>query len=601
MEKLKDFRYQGVELKNSLWERQRRKTIETYLAIPNDSLLHIFRKTAGLDAPGESLMGWYGNGASTFGQKLGAFAKLYAVTGDYRLKEKAVFLAEEWGRCAAASAKTIDCNGTYVYEKLLGGFLDMYEFLHYEPALAYISALTDSAARRFKRDIPRDGLQGPELCDNDMIEWYTLPENLYRAYLLTGEKKYLDFAREWDYTYLWDKLNAHDSTIGPRHAYSQVNSFSSAAMAYLATGDKKYLDAAENGYALVTEKHTYATGGYGPAECLFADEKGFLGEMLKDSWDSTKNGAVYRNFGGGMVPRNDNWGSCEVSCCAWAVFKICNYLLRITGKAKYGDWAEQMLINGVAGQPPIDSEGHVMYYAGYFVDGAVKSLEDRRLQPNGANFEWQCCTGTFPQDVAEYANMIYYTDEEGIYVSQYLPSKASFSIRGSRFALENCSGGDISPLRKFRVQAEGGTSCRISFRIPRWAKGVNRILVNGEDMGLSAQPDTWAVLEREWQADDVIEISLPFSLEFKPVDEENPDIAALCFGPVVLAADKMSLLDGDMEHPEEWITCIDEKQMLFRTAPGHVCPYPQAVRTFRPYYKIPVMEWYFMYVRFQQR
>lgn len=78
-------------------------------------------------------------------------------------------------------------------------------------------------------------------------------------------------------------------------------------------------------------------------------------------------------------------------------------------------------------------------------------------------------------------------------------------------------------------------------------------------------------------------------------------IAALCFGPVVLAADKMSLLDGDMEHPEEWITCIDEKQMLFRTAPGHVCPYPQAVRTFRPYYKIPVMEWYFMYVRFQQR
>ncbi|WP_207660874.1 hypothetical protein, partial [Eisenbergiella massiliensis] len=67
-----------------------RETIETYLAIPNDSLLQIFRKTAGLDAPGESLMGWYGNGASTFGastfgQKLGAFAKLYAVTGDYRL------------------------------------------------------------------------------------------------------------------------------------------------------------------------------------------------------------------------------------------------------------------------------------------------------------------------------------------------------------------------------------------------------------------------------------------------------------------------------------------------------------------------------------
>ena len=214
MDRLKDFRYRNVELKNSLWERQRRETAETYLAIPNDSLLYYFRTLAGLEAPGEGLTGWYGNGASTFGQKLGAFAKLYAVTGDYRLKEKAVYLAEEWGKCAAANKKVFDCNDTYVYEKLLGGFLDMYENLGYEKGLAYCSGLTDSAAARFKRDIPRDGLQGPELCENNMIEWYTLPENLYRAYQLTGEQKYLDFAQEWDYTYLWDKLNNKDSAIG---------------------------------------------------------------------------------------------------------------------------------------------------------------------------------------------------------------------------------------------------------------------------------------------------------------------------------------------------------------------------------------------------
>lgn len=601
MDRLKDFRYRNVELKNSLWERQRRETAETYLAIPNDSLLYYFRTLAGLEAPGEGLTGWYGNGASTFGQKLGAFAKLYAVTGDYRLKEKAVYLADEWGKCAAANKKVFDCNDTYVYEKLLGGFLDMYENLGYEKGLAYCSGLTDSAAARFKRDIPRDGLQGPELCENNMIEWYTLPENLYRAYQLTGEQKYLDFAQEWDYTYLWDKLNNKDSAIGPRHAYSQVNSLSSAAMAYEVTGKKYYLDAIENGYTEITERHTYATGGYGPAECLFAEEEGFLGEMLKDSWDPTRKSPVYRNFGGSLVGRNDNWGSCEVSCCAWAVFKICNYLLRITGKAKYGAWAEQMLINGVAGQPPIDSQGHVMYYADYFVDGAVKSVQDRRLQGNGANFEWQCCTGTFPQDVAEYANMLYYTDEEGIYVSQYMKSRAEFTVRGEKAVLENCSEEDVSPIRRFRIQTRGELPFRISFRIPHWAKGENSILVNGEDSGLRPLPDSWAVLERVWQEDDVITVTCPFRLEFKPVDEKNKDIAALMFGPVVLAADKMTLFDGDMEKPEEWITCVDEKEMLFRTLPGHVCPYPQEVRTFRPYYKIPVMEWYFMYVRFRMQ
>ena len=235
MDRLKDFRYRNVELKNSLWERQRRETAETYLAIPNDSLLYYFRTLAGLEAPGEGLTGWYGNGASTFGQKLGAFAKLYAVTGDYRLKEKAVYLAEGWGKCAAANKKVFDCNDTYVYEKLLGGFLDMYENLGYEKGLAYCSGLTDSAAARFKRDIPRDGLQGPELCENNMIEWYTLPENLYRAYQLTGEQKYLDFAQEWDYTYLWDKLNNKDSAIGPR--YGIHDSGQENHRAY----DKKYM------------------------------------------------------------------------------------------------------------------------------------------------------------------------------------------------------------------------------------------------------------------------------------------------------------------------------------------------------------------------
>lgn len=299
------------------------------------------------------------------------------------------------------------------------------------------------------------------------------------------------------------------------------------------------------------------------------------------------------------MTRNDNWGSCEVSCCAWAVFKICNYLLRITGKAKYGAWAEQMLINGVAGQPPIDSQGHVMYYAGYFVDGAVKSVHDRRLQGNGANFEWQCCTGTFPQDVAEYANMLYYTDEDGIYVSQYMQSRAAFTVSGEEAVLENCSDEDIAPVRRFRIQEAGSSPFRICFRVPHWAGGENRILVNGEDSGLKPSPDTWAVLKRVWKEDDVITVIYPFRLEFKPVDDKNKDIAALCFGPAVLAADKMTLFDGDMEKPETWITCVEEKEMIFRTLPGHVCPYPQEVRTFRPYYRLPVMEWYFMYVRFR--
>ena len=93
--KLRGFDYSHVALKNSHWKTQRDETIEMYLGIPNDDLLHIFRQKAGIVSEVDGLSGWYGANASTFGQKLAAFAKLYRVTGDYRIKEKALHLAEE--------------------------------------------------------------------------------------------------------------------------------------------------------------------------------------------------------------------------------------------------------------------------------------------------------------------------------------------------------------------------------------------------------------------------------------------------------------------------------------------------------------------------
>jgi hypothetical protein len=102
----------------------------------------------------------------------------------------------------------------------MGGFLDMYEYLHYEPALEYVQTLTWSAKKRFRREIPRDGFQDAGM-GPDMIEWYTLPEQLYRAYLFTKDEMYYNFAKEWDYPYFWDKLVEKDFNIGPRHAYSK--------------------------------------------------------------------------------------------------------------------------------------------------------------------------------------------------------------------------------------------------------------------------------------------------------------------------------------------------------------------------------------------
>ena len=594
--KIRSFDYNHVSLKNSHWKKQQEETIELYLGIPNEDLLHYFRKKAGLPSDAQGLTGWYGTNANTFGQKLAALAKLYLVSEDYRLYEKAIYLAEEWIKCADYSDKTYECD-TYVFDKLMGGFVDLYEYLGFTKIAPYMSRLTDYAASHFKRDIKRDGLQDHGLWSNHMIEWYTLPENLFRAYQLTKDDKYRDFAREWDYDYLWDKLNSGDFHIGPRHAYSQINSLSSAARAYEDTKDEKYLSAMKIAYDEITSHHMFATGGYGPAECLFTEKEGYLGDSLKSTWDQTLEDPMYVNFGDSKVTRNDTWGSCEISCCAWAVFKYCNYLLQYTGEAKYADWVEKMLYNGTGGQLPVTHEGKVMYYANYFLDGAIKTVEDRRIQEGGHLFEWQCCTGTFPQDVAEYSNMLYYFDDESIYVSQYLPSKVEWKKGDKHVLVENYSLFPEEEQIKLRISVENEVEFNLKLRVPSWATSNNSIKINGELIQADLKPNQWVTLRKLWTDGDIVEADFPFSLYFKAVDEKSEDVVALNYGPLVLVADKMAHFIGDVTEPSAWIKPVPDQSFTFVTDKGHVSGYDFLQRTFVPYYKVGEMQWYYMYNR----
>lgn len=325
-----------------------------------------------------------------------------------------------------------------------------------------------------------------------------------------------------------------------------------------------------------------------------------MGDSLKSTWDSTLEDPMYRNFGGSLVTRNDTWGSCEISCCAWAVFKYCNYLLQYTGDAKYGDWVEKLLYNGTGGQLPIEPDGRVMYYASYFLDGAVKTVEDRRLQEGGHSFEWQCCTGTFPQDMAEYSNMLYYYKEDNIYISQYLPSKVEWTLNGSVVKLENYSLFPEETSVKLNVSVQAAIEFGLHLRVPSWAAGSNRLTVNGEPVDAVIRPNTWVSIRRIWSDGDVVAIDLPCSLYFRSVDNKNPNIAALNYGPLVLVADKMTQFIGDMDDPASWIHPVEQEPFTFVTAKGHVEGYDFLTRTFTPYYKVGAMQWYYMYNRIRK-
>ena len=126
------------------------------------------------------------------------------------------------------------------------------------------------------------------------------------------------------------------------------------------------------------------------------------------------------------MPANGNLGkaldyhqnSCETACCSWASFKLARYLTQFTGEARYGDWVERLMYNGVGGILPIKDNGRHFYYADYRVAGGVKVY---------ARDVYTCCSGTYCQAVSDYPNQIYYKDASSLYVSLYLPSEVTWS------------------------------------------------------------------------------------------------------------------------------------------------------------------------------
>ena len=233
---IRPFNYERVQLLPGRLADQFEYVREFYGKLRANDILKGFRERAGQRARGREIGGAYSGSALCFGQWLGAFARMYKATGDTFIRDKAVYLMDEWG-------KTIEDDGFfgyappphnpshYIYDKMVGGLVDMYEYIGSKNALIYLDKITTWAENNLDRT---NHYALPS-------EWYTLSENLYRAYELTGEERYQDFAKIWEYTDYWGILARGESvfqeilTTNPRHhsyhAYSHVNSLSSAAMA----------------------------------------------------------------------------------------------------------------------------------------------------------------------------------------------------------------------------------------------------------------------------------------------------------------------------------------------------------------------------------
>lgn len=478
------------------------------LHMNEDALLRPFRIRAGMAAPGQDMGGWYDTYAfapgATFGQWLSALSRNYAITGDARTRAKVQRLVRGYAATIEAEGRFYQDNRfpAYTYDKLVGGLVDARALAHDATALHELHRTTRVAEPYLPpHAMPHnDNAQpGEDFSKHAWDESYTLPENQFLAWQLTGDEHHRALARRFLYDDFFGALARGENVLPGKHAYSHVNCLSSAARAYLSLGTPLYLDAARNGFAMI-DAQSFATGGWGPAEHFIVPGSGGLGESLKEE---------ARSF--------------ETPCGAYAHFKLTRYLLRITRDSRYGDSMERVLYNTVLGALPIQADGHAFYYSDY-TRGATKGFFSER---------WPCCSGTLPMIAADYAISSCFTDPTGLYVNLYVPARVSWrqggAVCGLSIQTEYPHATDIRMI----VQMPSPQTFAIHLRIPAWATGAS-VRINGRDAGVAPQPGTFAAICREWRTGDSLELELPLALRLQSVDQEHPDTVALLAGPLVL-------------------------------------------------------------------
>ena len=535
--KIEAFDYRGVKLGASRWQKQFQAAHDFWLGLPEDDILHGYRVAAGLAAPGKPLGGWCARNSNTvFGQWLSGMSRMYRATGDTAIRDKAVRLFAGWSKTVKPDG---DCGmGHYPFDKLVCGLVDLKVYADFPDAIPMLEKVVDFAAKKFSREnVPASPQRG--LYSGRVSEWYTLAENLYRAFQATGNAKFKDFGDVWLYHSYWNKFAESSSPPDAQgvHAYSHVNTFSSAAMAYAVSGDAQFLRIIKNAFDYLQNAQCYVTGGFGPSEFIVAPDGG-LGRALDTRQDSF-----------------------ETGCGSWAAFKLSRYLMQFTGESRYGDWTERIFYNGIGAALPVTSEGKNFYYSDYRVDGGLKVY----------NWEaWTCCSGTYIQAVTDYHNIIYFKDASSLYVNLFVPSEVTWTRTNGGVKLTQETNYPEAETSTLTLELKQPAKFALKFRVPAWAREVS-LKVNGAAANAECKPNTWAGIAREWNSGDRVEIRIPLAARMLPVDRQHPHRVAVARGPVAMVLeaayhDAAFRLPGTDAELNQWLVA-DDTPGFFKVQP----------------------------------
>ncbi|KAF4975733.1 hypothetical protein FZEAL_7509 [Fusarium zealandicum] len=522
-----------VTLTDSRWMDNQNRTLNYLLSVDPERLLYVFRTNHGLDTKGATPNGGWDAPDFPFrshiqGHFLTAWAQCYATLGNKECQSRATYFTQELAKCQANNEKegftkgylsgfpeseitalekrTLD-NGNvpyYCIHKTLAGLLDVYRHVGDEKAKDVMLSLASWVDSRTKK------LSYAQMQESMKTEFGGMNEVLADIAYYTGEEKWLEVAQRFDHALVFDPLAKNQDRLGGLHANTQVPKWIGAIREYKISGTQKYLDIGRNAWDMTVHKHSYAIGGNSQAEHF--REPDAIAEYLDED-------------------------SCE-ACNTYNMLKLTRELwVMDPTDAAYFDFYEGALMNHLLGQQnPASDHGHITYFTPLNPGGR------RGVGPAWGGGTWStdyesfwCCQGSGLETNTKLMDSIYFHDDSTLYVNLFTPSTLNWSDR--KVSVTQKTDFPESDTISLTVDSKGeDNEWTMAIRIPSWTADAS-IKVNDKTVGgLVLEPGKYALLKRTWGPSDTVTIQLPMSLRTVEAND-NSSIAAVAFGPAILAAD----------------------------------------------------------------
>lgn len=418
----------------------------------------------------------------------------------------------------------LECHELYCAGHMMEAAVAYYEATGKDKFLKVMERMADHIADRFGPG-KAAGIPGHQEVEIGLMR-------LYRA---TGKEKYSDLAkyfidergqnpdffkeekekRDWDYFHMdpentrYNQSHApvREQTTAEGHSVRAVYMYTAMADIAGQTGDQELLHACETLWDNITQKRMYITGGIGST---------VAGEAFTIDYD-LPNDTIYAE-----------------TCASIGLVFFAKKMLDIHPAGKYADVMERALYNGILSGMQLDGK-RFFYVNPLEVNPGVSGVLDGYKHVLPERPGWYACACCPPNVVRLLMSLGKYAwsySKDTIYSHLYLGGSASFDQ--AEITVESAWPweGKVSYTVK---PAAGKEKFTLAVRIPSYAK-ESHILLNGEKAENVRIEEGYAYLEREWKADDRVELAVELPVRriyCNTAVRENEGCVALMRGPLV--------------------------------------------------------------------